>query len=291
MKGIILAGGSGTRLYPLTKALSKQLLPIYDKPMIYYSLSILMLGGIREILIISTPRDLGAYRALLGDGSELGLQLQYREQLQPRGLAEAFILGEGFIGTDSVCLILGDNLFYGNDVSTILRDSISKHQEGAKVFLYHVSDARSYGVAKFDQRQRLVKIIEKPKVPPSHWALVGLYIYDNSVSTRAKSVRPSQRGELEISSLNQAYLEADLLQYEKLGRGITWVDTGSHENLLAASNLIKMVEQQQGYKIACLEEIAFRLGYIDQKKLETLLAGMGATEYRSYLAELLREGQ
>ena len=285
MKGIILAGGKGTRLYPMTRVTSKQLLPIYDKPMIYYPLSVLMLAGIREVLIISTPEDLPRYRALLGDGADLGMRLEYIVQEQPRGLAEAFILGETFIGSDSVCLILGDNVFYGQALSSYLaRGAALEH--GAMVFGYPVKNPSEFGVVEFDKDKRAVSIEEKPARPKSRYAVPGLYFYDNDVIRVAKEVKPSARGELEITAVNNAYLAAGTLRVIPLGRGMAWLDTGSPVGLLNAAQFVQTVQERQGFFIACPEEIAWRSGWIDTQKLEQLGAAMRMTEYGQYLLSL-----
>ena len=287
MKGIILAGGSGTRLYPLTKAISKQIMPIYDKPMIYYPLSVLMLANIREILIISTPRDLPVFEELLGDGSQLGLKLEYKVQEHPNGLAEAFIIGEDFIGDDNVCLILGDNIFYGSGLSGLLEEA-SKLKEGAVVFGYPVKDPRAYGVVEFDKNGKAISLEEKPKVPKSNYAIPGLYFYDNTVVKKVKSIKPSARGELEITSVNEKYLEESRLSVKKFGRGVAWLDTGTHEALLEAANFVQTVQKRQGFYIACIEEIAYQKGWIDEEKVRELSKVMMKTEYGKYLIDLIR---
>ena len=267
LKGIILAGGSGTRLYPITKGVSKQLLPVYDKPMIYYPLSVLMLAGIQEILIISTPEDLPNFKKLLGDGSEIGLQLSYNEQANPDGLAQAFIIGEDFIGNDNVCLILGDNIFYGHGFSGILRNARNNLAEGkSTVFGYYVSDPERYGVAGFDEKGSVISIDEKPQNPVSNYAVVGLYFYTNEVVKMAKNIAPSDRGELEITSVNQEYLKQKKLKVELLGRGFAWLDTGTHDSLMEAGRFVETIEKRQGIKVACLEEIAFRMNYISSNQ-------------------------
>ncbi len=286
MKGIILAGGSGTRLYPLTKAVSKQILPIYDKPMIYYPLSVLMLSGITEILIISTPRDIETFNELFGDGAHLGLDISYKIQPSPDGLAQAFILGEDFIGDDNVCLVLGDNIFYGYGLPKILRKS-AELTEGATVFGYYVNDPERYGVVEFDENKNVIGIEEKPEVAKSNYAVTGLYYYDNTVIEKAKSLKPSKRGELEITDLNNLYLNEGSLKTELLGRGMAWLDTGTHESLIQASNFIASIEQRQGLKVSCIEEIAFRNGYIDEKQLRQLAEPLKKNQYGQYLLKLL----
>ena len=288
MKGIILAGGSGTRLYPLTKAISKQIMPIYDKPMIYYPLSVLMLTNIREILIISTPRDLPVFEELLGDGSQLGLKLEYKVQKHPNGLAEAFIIGEEFIGDDNVCLILGDNIFYGSGLSGLLEEA-AKLEEGAVVFGYPVKDPRAYGVVEFDKNGKAISLEEKPENPKSNYAIPGLYFYDNTVLKKVKSIKPSARGELEITSVNEKYLEEGKLSVKKFGRGVAWLDTGTHEALLEAANFVQTVQKRQGFYIACIEEIAYQKGWIGEEEVRELAKVMMKTEYGKYLIELVEK--
>lgn len=289
MKGIVLAGGSGTRLYPITKSISKQLLPIYDKPMIYYPISVLMLAGIRDILIISTPRDLPSFRELLGDGSDFGVNFQYAEQPKPEGLAQALIIGEDFIGEDSVCLILGDNIFYGQGFSKILHHvvKVTKFSNKATIFGYYVKEPKRYGVVEFDENGHVLSIEEKPETPKSNHAVVGLYFYPKGVSKVAKTIQPSERGELEITSLNNEYLDDDRLMVEELGRGFAWLDTGTHDSLSEASNYIEVLEKRQGLKISCLEEIAWHNGWIDNNKLISISKTMN-NEYGQYLLNLIK---
>jgi glucose-1-phosphate thymidylyltransferase len=292
MKGIILAGGSGTRLYPITKGVSKQLIPVYDKPMIYYPLSVLMLAGIREILIISTPDDLPRYETLLGDGSNIGMSFSYMVQPSPDGLAQAFILGEEFIGDDHVCLILGDNIFYGHGLTELLAQSVKNAEEKNKatVYGYYVNDPERYGVAEFDKNGEVISIIEKPKNPKSNYAVVGLYFYPNDVVQKAKKVKPSKRGELEITTLNQAYLDEKRLRVKLMGRGYAWLDTGTHESLLEASMFIQTIEKRQGLKVACIEEIAHEMGYINEEQLLKLAEPLKKNQYGQYLIRRAKEG-
>lgn len=289
MKGIILAGGSGTRLYPLTLTMSKQLMPVYDKPMIYYPLSTLMMAGIREILVISTPQHIDLYKQLLGDGSQWGISLSYTIQEKPEGLAQAFILGKDFIRNDSCSLVLGDNIFFGHGLGSQLKKA-AKKKTGSTVFAYHVQDPERYGVVDFDENGKALSIEEKPKKPKSHWAVTGLYFFDNKVVEIAEKVKPSERGELEITDIIEAYLKDDLLKVEKLGRGTAWLDTGTHDSLLAAAKFIEVIEKRQGLKIACPEEIAWLMGYIDDNELKNLAKPLMKNSYGQYLAQLLKEG-
>ncbi len=293
MKGIILAGGSGTRLYPITKGVSKQLVPVYDKPMVYYPLSILMLAGITEVLIISTPQDLPRFQTLLGDGKEIGMHFSYKEQPSPDGLAQAFILGEAFIGDDDVCLILGDNIFYGHGLTDLLAQSVRNAQEKnvATVYGYYVNDPERYGVAAFNEDGTVISIEEKPKHPKSNYAVVGLYFYPNDVVKKAKAVKPSERGELEITSLNQAYLHENRLRVKLMGRGYAWLDTGTHESLLEASLFIQTIEKRQGLKVACIEEIAYEMGYITATQLLKLAEPLKKNQYGQYLIKRAKEGK
>lgn len=290
MKGIILAGGSGTRLYPLTKVVSKQLLPVYDKPMIYYPLSVLMLAGIKDILIISTPEDIGRFEQILGDGSELGMNFSYKVQPHPGGLAQAFLLGEEFIGDDNVALVLGDNIFYGHGLTKLLLSAAAR-KTGASVFGYYVNDPERFGVVEFDRDGKAVSIEEKPVEPKSNYAVTGLYFYDNRVVEIAKNIKPSPRGELEITDINKAYLELGELNVELLGRGFAWLDTGTHESLLEASQFIETVEKRQSLKIACLEEIAYKMGYISRDKLLELAEPLMKNQYGQYLMKIASQGK
>jgi glucose-1-phosphate thymidylyltransferase len=291
MKGIVLAGGSGTRLYPITKGVSKQLLPIYDKPMIYYPLSVLMLAGIREILIISTPQDLPGFQRLLGDGSDYGIQLEYAEQPHPDGLAQAFLIGEKFIGEDSVCLVLGDNIFYGQGFRPMLEQSLKRaeNQGIATVFGYYVNDPERYGVVEFDKDGNVLSLEEKPEKPKSNYAVVGLYFYPNKVVNIAKSIKPSARGELEITTVNQEFLKNQELKVQLLGRGFAWLDTGTHDSLAEASIFVEVIEKRQGLKIACLEGIAYKKGWINESKLQELALSMEKNQYGQYLSGIIKE--
>ena len=288
MKGIILAGGSGTRLYPITKGISKQLIPVYDKPMIYYPLSTLMLAGIRDILIISTPEYTPLFKQLLGDGSEWGISLTYKVQEKPNGLAEAFILGDDFIGDDSVCLILGDNIYYGSGLSKLVQEAAQK-TKGATVFGYHVNDPERFGVVDFDSNMKALSIEEKPKKPKSNYAVTGLYFYDNTVVEKAKNLKPSDRGELEITDINKLYLDEGKLNVKLMGRGYAWLDTGTHDSMMEAASFIATIQKRQNLKVACLEEIAYRMGYINKEKLVELAQPMKKNDYGQYLLRLAKE--
>lgn len=288
MKGIILAGGSGTRLYPVTKAISKQITPIYDKPMIYYPLSVLMLAGIKEILVISTPRDVKVFEELLGTGKDFGLNISYAVQCAPNGLAEAFLIGEEFIGSDACALVLGDNIFYGHGFTGMLKEAVAK-KEGATVFGYYVNNPQDFGVVEFDESGKAISLEEKPKNPKSNYAIPGLYFYDNTVVEKAKQVKPSARGELEITTLNEMYLRENKLNVVNLGRGMAWLDTGTHEALLEASNFVKTIQSRQGIMVACPEEIAYRNGWISKEKVKELAKPLLKSEYGKYLEELIKE--
>jgi glucose-1-phosphate thymidylyltransferase len=288
MRGIILAGGSGTRLYPITRVMCKQQLPVYDKPMVYYPLSTLMLAGIREILIISTPDDIGGFKDLFGDGSNLGLSFSYRVQEKPRGIAEALIIGEEFIGNEGVCLILGDNIFFGHNLSSLLQDA-AELREGAMIFGYWVKDPERYGVVEFDEKGNAHSIEEKPKQPRSHYAVVGLYFYDREAPAIARAVKPSWRGELEITDVNREYMKKGAMKVKLMGRGYAWLDTGTHDSLVEATQFVKTIEDRQGLKIACIEEIAYRMGYIDEKKLCRLAEPLKKSGYGEYLMDILEE--
>lgn len=290
MKGIILAGGSGTRLYPITKAISKQLVPVYDKPMIYYPLSTMMLAGIKDIMLISTPRDISRFEDLLGDGTQLGINIEYKIQENPNGLAEAFVLGEEFIGDDSVCLILGDNIYYGSGLSKLVQRSAQKNS-GATVFGYQVSDPERFGVVEFDDNQHVISIEEKPEHPASNYAVTGMYFYDNSVVEIAKTMKPSSRGELEITDVNRAYLEKGQLDVELLGRGYAWLDTGTHESLHDAAAFIETVQKRQNLQVACIEEVAFRMGYIDKNQLIELAQPLKKNAYGQYMLRIAEESK
>jgi glucose-1-phosphate thymidylyltransferase len=290
MKGIVLAGGAGTRLYPLTCCISKQLLPVYDKPTIYYPLSVQMLAGIREILVISTPRDLPMIKSLLGDGKDLGLTLSYAEQPEPKGIAQAFTIGADFIGNDSVCLILGDNIFYGHDMTAML-DASAKLKTGAQVFAYQVKDPERYGVVEFDKGFKALSIEEKPKQPKSNWAVTGLYFYDADVVEIAKNLKPSARGELEITDVNRAYLSRGDLSVQTMGRGVAWLDTGTYDSLLSSSLFVQTLEERQGLKVACIEEIAFAKGFINATQMQKLIDKAGKSEYGTYLRRVLNEAR
>lgn len=288
MKGIVLAGGSGTRLYPVTKAISKQITPIYDKPLIYYPLSVLMLAGIKDILVISTPRDIGTFEELLGNGSDLGLRIEYAIQEHPNGLAEAFIIGENFIGNDACALVLGDNMFYGHGFTGIVKEA-AKRETGATIFGYYVNDPKSFGVVEFDSNGKAISLEEKPKIPKSNFAIPGLYFYDNSVIEKAKMVKPSKRGELEITTLNEMYLNEGTLNVLSLGRGMAWLDTGTHDGLLEASNFVKTIQSRQGIMVACLEEIAYGNRWISKEKVGELAKPLLKSDYGKYLMNLIKE--
>ena len=288
MKGIILAGGSGTRLYPLTKAISKQIMPIYDKPMIYYPLSVLMLAEIREILIISTERDLPFFKELLNDGSQIGIELSYAVQKEPNGLAEAFLIGEAFIGNDDVALILGDNIFYGHGLSDMMREA-AKLKKGARIFGYPVQNPEAFGVVEFDNEGKAISLEEKPKIPKSNFAIPGLYFYDNTVINKAKNVKPSKRGELEITTVNEMYLNEGTLTVTNLGRGTAWLDTGTHESLLEAATFIETIQKRQGFYVACIEEIAYKKGWISKDQLKDLAKSLMKTNYGKYLINLIND--
>lgn len=288
MKGIILAGGSGTRLYPVTKAISKQITPIYDKPLIYYPLSVLMLAGIKDILVISTPRDIGTFEELLGNGSDLGLKIEYAIQEHPNGLAEAFIIGENFIGNDACALVLGDNMFYGHGLTGIVKEA-AKRETGATIFGYYVNNPKSFGVVEFDEAGKAISLEEKPEKPKSNFAIPGLYFYDNTVVEKAKAVKPSHRGELEITTLNEMYLNEGTLNVLSLGRGMAWLDTGTHDGLLEASNFVKTIQSRQGVMVACLEEIAYKNGWISKEKVEELAKPLLKSHYGEYLMNLIKE--
>lgn len=288
MKGIILAGGSGTRLYPVTKAISKQITPIYDKPLIYYPLSVLMLAEIKDILIISTPRDIGTFEELLGNGSNLGLKIEYAIQEHPNGLAEAFIIGENFIGNDACALVLGDNMFYGHGLTGIVKEA-AKRETGATIFGYYVNNPKSFGVVEFDENGKAISLEEKPEKPKSNFAIPGLYFYDNTVVEKAKAVKPSHRGELEITTLNEMYLKEETLNVLSLGRGMAWLDTGTHDGLLEASNFVKTIQSRQGVMVACLEEIAYGNGWISKEKVEELAKPLLKSHYGEYLMNLIKE--
>lgn len=288
MKGIVLAGGSGTRLYPVTKAISKQITPIYDKPLIYYPLSVLMLAGIKDILVISTPRDIGTFEELLGNGSDLGLKIEYAIQDHPNGLAEAFIIGENFIGNDACALVLGDNMFYGHGLTGIVKEA-AKRETGATIFGYYVNNPKSFGVVEFDEAGKAISLEEKPEKPKSNFAIPGLYFYDNTVVEKAKVVKPSHRGELEITTLNEMYLNEGTLNVLSLGRGMAWLDTGTHDGLLEASNFVKTIQSRQGVMVACLEEIAYKNGWISKEKVEELAKPLLKSHYGEYLMNLIKE--